>query len=112
MRNVGDGDEAAREVLAVEAPGERLVVVLEPVRPDVARMVKACAHVFAEPARPLPATEGVVFKRRSTDFESRGVIGGEDDPVGGDGAAPDAAERPVDLHGTVHWFARRRRDVR
>ena len=30
MRNVRDGDEAALEVLAVKASGERLVVVLEP----------------------------------------------------------------------------------
>ena len=51
MRHVADAGEAASEVLAVETAARRLVVVLEPVAADVARMVKTRAGVFAEQAR-------------------------------------------------------------
>ena len=58
MRHVADAGEAASEVLAVETAARRLVVVLEPVAADVARMVKTRADVFAEQARLFRRVEG------------------------------------------------------
>ena len=44
IRHVADGDEAALVVFAVGASGERLVLILEPVRAHPARAVEAVPH--------------------------------------------------------------------